>query len=146
LKDIYAYGDPKAIGQIFINLITNSIDAIGHNGGRIMIDLINQPYYHNSQEKNGIKVDIIDNGCGIDEAHLKKIFVPYETSKKNKNNVGLGLSIVSKIIEDHNGLIKISSLKGAGTTISIFLPIGSQKSKTIEKEESFLLDDEFFQI
>ena len=146
LKNSMVFGDSKAIGQIFINLITNSIDAIGSDGGRIIIDLINQSYFHNSKERDGIKIDIIDNGCGIDENQLKKIFVPYETSKKSKNNVGLGLSIVSKIIEDHNGLIKISSLKGEGTTISIFFPIGDANTVIVKNETSFLLDDEFFQI
>ncbi len=68
-------------------------------------------------------VDIIisDTGCGIDHQEMERIFTPYFTTK-NKGS-GLGLAISQKIIEDHNGLLKIDSEPGEGTTVTISLPL-----------------------
>ena len=70
-------------------------------------------------DKNKILIEVIDNGTGISKEMANKIFEPYFTTK-NKGT-GLGLSIVKKIIEDHNGKIKIEKNKQmAGTTSTVF--------------------------
>ena len=96
--------------------------------------------------ESGVRCNVIDDGCGISREELKTIFVPYETTKKSSTNVGLGLSIVYKIIEDHNGLIEIDSEIGIGTTVSIWLKAVDQ-SKVIESKltNSFELSNDFFQ-
>ena len=64
---------------------------------------------------------IIDSGVGMDEGTQKKLFTPFHTTKKKGS--GLGLPISLKIVEDHHGKIKVTSEKGLGTTVQVFLPI-----------------------
>ncbi len=67
-------------------------------------------------------ISINDKGVGIDSANLKFIFDPL-WSKNKKNNSGLGLSISKKIVEDHDGVISVTSEEEFGTTVRICLPI-----------------------
>jgi signal transduction histidine kinase len=68
-----------------------------------------------------IKISIIDSGSGITPEEKEKIFEPFFTTKEN--GTGLGLSIVHRIIENHNGLIKVESELGRGSTFTLFLPV-----------------------
>jgi signal transduction histidine kinase len=146
LKSKFVNGNSKAIGQVIINLLTNSIESVGNNGGNITIELINEAYIFNSDVESGVRCNVIDDGCGISREELKTIFVPYETTKKSSTNVGLGLSIVYKIIEDHNGLIEIDSEIGIGTTVSIWLKaVDQSKVKESKLTNSFELSNNFFQ-
>jgi len=146
LKQPYFNGNSKAIGQVFINLITNSIDAIGNNGGSISIELLNESFMLKNHIEDGIRINLIDDGCGMNKNTLNTIFVPYETTKKSVTNVGLGLSIVYKIIQDHDGLIEIESEEGIGTTVSIWLKSYNKDIKPDNsKINSFELENEFFQ-
>ncbi len=108
------YCDFQKMSQIFVNLINNAIDAIGDYEGLIKI----------SAEKSGarIVVTIIDNGSGIPEENISDVFTPYITSKEKNKGTGLGLFIVKRIIEDHNGTITLSSKEGNGTEFTITLP------------------------
>ncbi|PPR43932.1 MAG: hypothetical protein CFH21_00608, partial [Alphaproteobacteria bacterium MarineAlpha5_Bin11] len=69
--------------------------------------------------EKSFKIDIIDNGIGLDMNKMSKIFKPYFTTKEK--GTGLGLSICKKIIEDHNGKISIKKNSSTGTTASILL-------------------------
>jgi len=73
------------------------------------------------REKEWIKISIIDSGSGIVPEEKDKIFEPFFTTKEN--GTGLGLSIVHKIIENHNGLIKVESELSRGTIFTVFLPV-----------------------
>ena len=67
-----------------------------------------------------MKISIADSGNGIPPQEKEKIFEPFYTTKEG--GTGLGLSIVHKIIENHNGVIKVESEMGKGSTFTIFLP------------------------
>jgi len=69
------------------------------------------------------KVEISDTGKGIIKEDLTHIFDPYFTTKQS--GTGLGLAIVHKIIESHKGEIRVESERGAGTTVTIFLPVSN---------------------
>jgi two-component system sensor histidine kinase HydH len=69
-----------------------------------------------------IRIDVSDTGKGINEEDLARIFDPYFTTKPS--GTGLGLAIVYRIIEAHDGEIRVKSKPGKGTTISVFLPVG----------------------
>lgn len=71
-------------------------------------------------EKDGIEILISDTGKGISKDDLTHIFDPYFTTKAS--GTGLGLAIVHNIIEAHNGKIKVESLLGHGTTVTVLLP------------------------
>jgi len=125
--------DPKYLKQALLNVIKNAIEAI-HGGGEIRV-------LTRSTEDGDVSVQIIDNGEGIPENRLGKIYEPYFTTKKFGS--GLGLVIVYKIIKELGGTIKVKSKEGVGTTFSIVLPVLEKKKKLLtyeEKDESKALN------
>jgi len=127
-EEIQVSIDPDQMKQVFWNLIINSAQAIS-DGGEIRIQfgkgnawdgtslLVSPPL----REKEWVKISIIDSGSGIVLEEKDKIFEPFFTTKEN--GTGLGLSIVHKIIENHNGLIKVESELSRGTIFTVFLPV-----------------------
>ncbi len=107
-NDIYFHFDTLQISRCFSNLIKNAIEAVEKIPNPAVEILM-------ATDAKNIKIEIKDNGVGIDEKMLSKIFEPYFTTKTK--GTGLGLSIVKRIIEDHGGKIKIEKNKNmAGTT------------------------------
>ena len=106
--------DENQVRQIIMNVVINSIQAIKING-KIKITTENSRL----KEKPAIKLIIEDSGIGIPESELSQIFDPFFT-KKDKGT-GLGLSIVYKLVENHQGEIKVESIEGKGTKFMIFL-------------------------
>ncbi len=104
--------DRNQILQVLINIIQNSIDAIGEKG-KIEISL-------KPGGNEAVEISVKDNGKGMDEKTASKIFNLYFTTKPKGN--GIGLSIVQKIIAGHKGRIKVESAAGAGTAVIIILP------------------------
>jgi len=119
------YGDANQLQQVFINLINNAKDAIeatGRTEGRV-IGIITRL---NGDEKY-IEISIHDQGCGIPQEHLAYLFNPFFTTKSPGGGMGLGLSIVYRIVENHNGKISVESESGKGTTFKIILPVPQEK-------------------
>jgi signal transduction histidine kinase len=114
-KPVMLNMDPTNLKIAICNIVQNSIDAINGKGEiRVGTEL-----------KDGtLLVSISDNGCGMEEKDIRKIFHPFHTSKMK--GAGLGLTISYRIIHDHGGDIKVASKKGEGTTITISLPIEYQ--------------------
>ena len=119
--------DPDQMRQVFWNLFNNAAQAMS-NGGEIQVQLRKGNVGESSsfllssslKGKEWAKISITDSGNGITPEEKEKIFEPFFTTKEN--GTGLGLSIVHKIIENHNGLIKVESELGRGSTFTIFLP------------------------
>jgi len=109
--------DKEQLKQVFVNLIFNAVDAMPEGGDII----ISTESIHNKW----IKVNFQDTGIGIEENDLKNIFNPFFTTKEE--GTGLGLSIVHRIIEDHRGIIKATSVVGKGTQFEILFPIDENK-------------------
>ncbi|MFQ5543380.1 MAG: PAS domain-containing sensor histidine kinase, partial [Nitrospiria bacterium] len=113
------FGDPYNLSQVFINILINASDALdGKSGGRIGIET----EVPNQDSNPSAQVRISDNGCGISEENLERIFSPFFTTKDTEKGTGLGLSISRKIIEEHGGKITITSKSSQGTTVSVLLP------------------------
>ena len=106
---------PSQINQVFLNLITNAAQVLPPQGGEIT--LVTRP------EKNGIAVDVADNGTGIPPEALPKIFDPFFTTKEIGKGTGLGLSISYQIIKDHGGQISVETQVGRGTRFTVWLPL-----------------------
>jgi len=105
--------DPDRLTQCFLNLFLNGLQAM-ESGGVLSVSC--------STDVTGkVVIDIRDNGSGISAEDLNKIFDPYFTTKSK--GTGLGLAIVHKIIEAHEGQIKVRSTIGLGTVFSIALPL-----------------------
>jgi signal transduction histidine kinase len=104
--------DPNAIEQVFINILTNSIESLS-DSGEITITT-------RAKKENGLlTIEISDNGSGIPEDIKDKIFDPFFSTKQN--GVGLGLSIAYEVIKAHKGKIYFSSLQPSGTSCIIEL-------------------------
>lgn len=105
--------DPDRLTQCFLNLFLNALQAM-ESGGLLSVG--------SSTSVNGkVVIDIRDNGSGISAENLSKIFDPYFTTKPK--GTGLGLAIVHKIIEAHEGQIRVRSNTGQGTVFSIAMPL-----------------------
>ncbi|UCB48047.1 MAG: PAS domain-containing protein [Deltaproteobacteria bacterium] len=108
--------DPDRMNQVFLNLYLNGIEAM-EDGGTLSVEL------HPDQDENQIKIAVSDTGTGINKEDLVHVFDPYFTTKQS--GTGLGLAIVHKIIESHKGEVKVESVAGKGTTVTIILPFGA---------------------
>ncbi len=105
---------PNQLNQVFMNILSNAIDAIPDAGVIWVKTLL---------EGENILVIIKDNGIGIKPEHVEKIFDPGFTTKGVGIGTGLGLSIVYRIIEKHKGSISVQSEPGKGTVFTIQLPV-----------------------
>jgi signal transduction histidine kinase len=108
-------GDPVQITRAIQNVIINAIQASTESKGQVEVSCIRKDFY--------VDVLIADTGHGIQPDQIAKIFDPYFTTKQGKSGTGLGLYITKKVVEDHGGSIKVDSTPGAGTTITIRLPL-----------------------
>ncbi len=128
--------DTGQISQVIQNLIINAQQAMP-NGGTIQVKAENMEI----NRKSGIplppgkyvKIMVKDQGVGIPEEHLDKIFDPYFTTKKQGN--GLGLATAYSIVKRHNGLITVESAPGKGSTFYIYLPAARDQKATRKKKE-----------
>lgn len=118
---IEAYGGQ--LNQVLMNILDNAISAIKEKGN-IWIRLKAFP------ELNIVKIEIQDDGYGMDETTKEKIFNPFFTTKPVGEGTGLGMSISYKVIKNHNGSIKVDSKVGVGSLFIISLPINQAKSVT----------------
>jgi PAS domain S-box-containing protein len=111
-------GDPVLLQQAFMNMLINSAQAIEDKG---IIEIECKPISAGMGRQ--IMVSISDNGCGIPEEDLPRLFDPFFSTKKAEDGTGIGLSLAYWIIQDHGGRITVDSAFGSGTTITIFLPM-----------------------
>lgn len=114
-------GDPDQISQVLLNLFLNAVHAM-EQGGTLRISA------HPRQGE--VLLSVSDTGQGISREHLTKIFEPFFTTKEVGKGTGLGLNVVTGIIQEHHGSITVESEPGSGTTFTITLPI-PVKSDTV---------------
>jgi signal transduction histidine kinase len=108
-------GDTTQLTRAVQNVIVNAIQACAEKKGTVTVTCVRKDFY----------VDILveDTGSGIPSELMAKIFEPYFTTKQAKSGTGLGLYITKKVIEDHQGSIKVESTPEAGTTFTLRLPL-----------------------
>ncbi len=122
--------DPTQIHQVMMNLCTNAAQAMDEKGGILeveltptlldTIDLENEPKL---EPGHYVQLTIKDNGIGIEQEYLDRIFDPYFTTKEVGKGSGMGLAVVIGIVKSHDGMIKVSSKPGHGTTFYVYFPI-----------------------
>ncbi len=147
--------DPDQVSQVIQNIVINACQAIPEQGKvtiaceNVLFSKIKENFV--SEVENLVKISICDNGNGMSQQVMGKIFDPYFSTKETGN--GLGLTISLSVIKKHGGNILVKSEEGSGTTFSIFLPgivdgssLSGTKSKINYKEEKlivlFMDDDE----
>ncbi|PYF06494.1 ATP-binding protein [Ureibacillus chungkukjangi] len=109
-------GNHNRLKQMLINLVKNAIEVMC-SGGVVVIKLENHD--------GGVEVSVIDEGTGLSDAEMDQLFTPFFTTKAT--GTGLGLALVKKVIEEHNGTISVESNIGIGTTFKISLPISERQ-------------------
>lgn len=122
-EHFHADVDKEALTKVLSNLLTN---ANKYTQSRIEVRFQEHP------EKQTFSIEVKDNGKGMNEEELKKIFKPFYQASENKPGTGIGLSIVKGIVEAHHGQIKVTSQQGHGSSFMITLP---QKQENLSAEE-----------
>ncbi len=109
--------DRQMLQQLFLNLLTNALDAI-EGAGKVQITAL--------PTSDQVEIRVEDTGCGIPPEHLAKIFDPFFTTKEVGKGTGLGLAICQGIVEQHEGSMEVrSDGVGKGTTVAIRLPVAA---------------------
>jgi signal transduction histidine kinase len=116
---------PQDIGRVLLNLYNNAFYAV--NEKRKLLNGTFEPIVEVSTKRVGDKVEITvrDNGTGIPQKVVEKIFQPFFTTKPTGKGTGLGLSLSYDIIKAHSGEIKVESIEGEGASFIIHLPLQS---------------------
>jgi two-component system, cell cycle sensor histidine kinase and response regulator CckA len=153
------FSDASWLTQVLLNLAVNSRDAMP-SGGELTIEtaaaLVDPDYCRrNAAARPGeaVRITVRDTGCGMDEETRHQIFEPFFTTKPLGKGTGLGLSIVYGIVKSSGGWIDVKSRPGAGTSISIYLPVSNRAAappaapgdmRSLQGKETVLLveDDE----
>ena len=116
--------DEGLLQQAVIALATNAMDAMP-NGGMLR--------FHATKKRHRLIIEVVDNGVGIEQEHISKIFEPFYTTKEVGKGTGLGLAVCYGIITEHGGRLTVKSSVGKGTTFTISLPF--KKSPTKEEKD-----------
>lgn len=107
-------GDPRVLRQALRNVIANALEAMP-KGGSLEIAA------HLSDDGGRVDLSVADSGHGIAQDRMNQIFKPFVTSKRG--GLGVGLTLVKRIVERHGGRVALSSEEGRGTTVTLQLPV-----------------------
>jgi len=113
-KQVHA--DQNFIEALFLILISNALDAIDPDKGRIAVEC-------SELGEDRMEIRVKDNGCGIAREHQARIFEPFFTTKEPGKGTGLGLAIARNTVQEHGGAIRLESEPGRGATVVIELPL-----------------------
>ena len=148
--------DRAQIEQVLLNLYVNAWQAMP-GGGQLFLATENVTIGPEASRSNNlnsgryVKITVADTGEGIDETIRQRIFDPFFTTRELGRGTGLGLASAYGIIKNHGGVISVSSVKGGGTTFSIFLPASTKpaseekpgkQTKKEGREMILVVDDE----
>ncbi len=110
-------GRAAEIGQVVVNLVANALQALPEEGGEVTVKTVGEA------DKGTVAIIVEDNGTGIPEEELEKLFDPFYTTKRNEGGSGLGLSISHTIVEEHGGRLIFESTPGVGTRVTARFPV-----------------------
>jgi signal transduction histidine kinase/ActR/RegA family two-component response regulator len=127
-EDVAILGDPTRLHQLFMNLFTNAIHAMGQ-GGTLEVRVAGEDVAEPRKVRTGelkageyVRIDVSDTGHGIAPEVLDRIFEPFFTTKPAGRGTGLGLALVHSVVKEHDGYIDVQSELGQGTRFMIWLP------------------------
>jgi signal transduction histidine kinase len=111
--------DPNSLHEVLLNLMSNAVDACLFDEDTTKNHQVDLKTVH--EKDNVIRFEVRDNGLGMDEKVVKKLFTSFFSTKGHRGT-GLGLMVTRKLIEEHNGTIDVKSEPSKGTTIIVRLP------------------------
>jgi len=112
--------DGTQVRQALVNLVQNGLDAVS-DGGEVRLAARFRP------AEESVEITVSDNGCGIPQENVPKLFTPFFTTKEMGKGTGLGLAIAYGVVKMHSGDIMVDSEPGKGTTFTICLPVRGEK-------------------
>lgn len=121
--------DAGMMEQVLVNLVVNARDAMPSGGsitiGTRVVSIASEDGGVDRERRPGcyVRLEVLDTGCGMDDATLKRIFEPFFTTKEIGKGSGLGLATVHGIVAQHRGWIEVESEMGRGSRFHVFLPI-----------------------
>jgi signal transduction histidine kinase len=124
------YCSPSRLNQVFINIVTNAVQAMDGKGTLRVATSHTQ-----STRGEWVEIRFEDTGCGIAPEHLEKVMDPFFTTKPVGQGTGLGMSIVRQIVDQHDGQILIDSKVDLGTRITLSFPVDIRNSEPVMDDE-----------
>jgi two-component system sensor histidine kinase HydH len=106
--------DPDQLQQVLVNLLLNACDASAAGQELLLRAQVTR--------EGGVRLELVDHGCGIAPEHLHAVFDPFFTTKKRGEGTGLGLPIAASIVRNHGGEIHLASVFGKGTIVTVLWP------------------------
>ena len=143
LSDALVMSTPTQIHQVIMNLCTNSAQAVEREGGALKVDLTEEALdtfdpalFGKIEPGRYLQLTVADTGDGIPSGIMDKIFEPYFTTKEPETGTGLGLAVVSSIVNSSGGAITVGNKPGAGAEFKVYLPIteGAAQHEVFETE------------
>jgi PAS domain S-box-containing protein len=136
--------DPGQIHQVIINLCTNGYQSMAGSSGTLTISLKDVDLAPSDIQAGSLDltpgsyvvIEVSDNGAGMNEETMDKIFEPYYTTKDSEKGTGLGLAVVHGIVKSHHGQITVNSEPGRGTTFRVYLPATDGEEEKTEVSPS----------
>jgi len=134
--------DSTQIHQVLLNLSTNAWHALEHDTGRIEISLEGitleaGTVFSGLRPGRYAHVAVRDTGCGMDTATIERVFEPFFTTKEVGVGTGLGLSVVHGIMQTHEGVVRVESAPGRGTTVHLYFPATAAPARSATPAEPF---------
>jgi signal transduction histidine kinase len=118
-------GSEDQLQQVIMNLVSNAAEAMDTSKeGNLSITT------QNATDKRGVVLTVADTGVGIPKENLGKLFEPFFTTKKKGKGVGLGLSVAYGIVQEHGGIITVSSERNKGSVFRVELPVDRESPPT----------------
>nr|WP_319490717.1 ATP-binding protein [uncultured Desulfobacter sp.] len=138
-------GSPVHLSKTIMNLVSNAVESLADDQGQVCISTKNRYIdtciegYDEVREGDYVILNVTDNGSGISNEDIEKIFEPFYTKKTmGRSGTGLGMAVVWGTVKDHGGYINVESQQGQGSQFSLFFPV---TRKEAEKDETPLIDD-----
>lgn len=126
----YVLADPTQLFRVFLNLMTNAIQAMENKGGTLSVNMkvVDGDFLRNELSKyivadEYVMITVKDSGTGMDPSHMERIFEPFFTTREVGSGTGLGLSVTHGIITEMEGEILVSSRKDKGSSFYVYLPV-----------------------
>lgn len=123
-EQLEVYGDANRLKQVFINIIDNAVKYT-ESGGQVLIS--------QETEEGCVRIIVSDTGVGIPAADIDRVKEKFYKANKTVRGSGIGLAVADEIIRQHQGLLFIESTEGAGTTVTIVLPIYDPEEEVVEE-------------
>lgn len=127
--DIEMQGDPNQLQQVFVNVLLNAIHA-SYSGGKISLLV--------KRQGDKVVIEVGDQGKGIPEKEMSRVFNPFYSTKPEGQGTGLGLSVSYGIVNKHGGTITIDSKEGRGTCVRMILPLVAMPAININQEQEMI--------